>query len=161
MTRRSFLSVLLGGSAAALAGWGWPESLSAAPRRDDVGGPSDQPTLEEVARRFASLWASANTAALAGMLSPDGIRLNLAERGHASVGVRQASAALREFHEAHRPGRAMVTRVSGVEGRPPRGFAEVDWQTTTENGESMTYSLFVVFLQDGGGWWVSEIRVLR
>lgn len=129
------------------------------------GGGADaapvQPTLEEAGRTFAAYWSAGDAGALGGMMSAQGVRLNLEGGGHASVGVRQAVAALRDLHAAHRPGPARLTRVSDVDGAPPRGFVELQWSPVTGAGESRAFSVFVGFVQDGGGWRVSEIRVLR
>ena len=127
-----------------------------------AGVPSaSQPTLEEAGRLFAGHWSSGDAGALGGMMSPQGIRLNLEGGGHASVGVRQAVAALRDLHETHRAGATRLTRISDAEGVPPRGFVELRWNTVTAAGEPRDYSLFVGFILDGGAWRVSEIRVLR
>lgn len=120
-----------------------------------------QPGLDEAGRVFAGHWSRGDAGALGGMMSPEGIRLNLEGGGHASVGVRQAVAALRDLHETHRPGTARVTRISDAEGAPPRGFVELRWTTVMGAGEPRDYSLFVGFVLDGGAWRVSEIRVLR
>jgi len=129
-------------------------------------GPGDledptQPVLSEASRRFAQAWSDGDVGALGQMMSQAGVRLNLEGGGHASVGVRQATAALRALHALHRPGPARVTRISDVDGTPPRGFAELGWRTITEAGEPRAFSLFVGFLLEGGEWRVSEIRVLR
>lgn len=120
-----------------------------------------QPTLQEAGRVFAGYWSAGDAAALGGMMSAEGVRLNLGGGGHASVGVRQAVAALRDLHDAHRPGAARVTRVSDPEGTPPRGFVELQWSTVTAAGDPRMFPVFVGFVQDGGAWRVSEIRVLR
>lgn len=133
-----------------LAGWGGVG-----------GGTPSQPTLQEAGRVFSAHWSAGDAAALGGMMSPGGVRLNLEGGGHASVGVRQAVAALRDLHDLHRPGSTRITRVSAAGGDPPRGFAELQWSTVTGAGEPRTFSLFVGFVQEGGAWRVSEIRVLR
>ena len=133
-----------------LAGWG--SGGAAAP---------SQPTLQEAGRAFSVHWSAGDAGALGGMMSAAGVRLNLEGGGHASVGVRQAVAALRDLHDLHRPGSTRLTRVSDAGGDPPRGFAELQWRTVTGAGEPRTFSLFVGFVQEGGAWRVSEIRVLR
>lgn len=126
----------------------------------DLGDPL-QPVLSEASRRFAQAWSDGDAGALGQMMSPSGVRLNLEGGGHASVGVRQATAALRDLHALHRPGPTRVTRVSDVDGTPPRGFVELGWRTITGAGEPRAFSLFVGFLLEDGVWRVSEIRVLR
>lgn len=121
-----------------------------------------QSTLDEAARRFAALWGGGNAPAIAGMLHPGGVRLHLGQGGYASVGVRQASAALRDFHEAVPTSAARVLRTSEMDGAPRRGSAELECVAVGGTGrDSAPYALFVAFVQDGSEWRVSEIRVLR
>lgn len=120
-----------------------------------------QPTLDEAGRIFATYWSGGDVGALGGMMSPLGIRLNLEGGGHASVGIRQAIAALRDLHDLHRPGPTRLTRISDAEGDPPRGFVELGWTTVTGAGEPRAFFVFVAFVLEEGAWRVSEIRVLR
>jgi len=134
--------------------------------RAEVALPSPDPgstqgTLEEAARRFVALWSAADVNQLTRLLSTAGLRLDLGEGAHASVGARQAGAALRELHQSHRGVRTTVTRVAPIEGPPARGFAELEWQTASAGNEARTRAIFVAFVEEAGEWRVSEIRVLR
>lgn len=146
-----------------------PLLLGAATPPPPLGGEEDpvlvraeQPPLDEAAARFAALWARGDAGGIAGLLSGDGVRLQLGQGGYASVGTRQATAAIRDFHNDQRTSRARVLRVSEVPGTPRRGFAELDCGSGEGGGRDASgYAVFVGFIEESGGWRVSEIRVLR
>jgi hypothetical protein len=121
-----------------------------------------QPALEQAASRFAALWSRGDVSGIAALLGAEGVRLQLGQGGYASVGVRQATAAIRDFHQAFRTSGARVLRVAEVGGTPRRGFAELECSASEGGSREVTgYAVFVGFLQEGGEWRVSEIRVLR
>lgn len=153
MTRLLLLLLLLGAP-----------GLAAAPLPSGTEGVpvSGQVALDRIAGRFAALWSAGDVSAIAALLSADGVRLQLGQGGHATVGVRQATAAIRDFHQALRTTGSRVLRVSEVGGTPRRGFAELECSATEGGGrEAAGYSVFVAFVQEGSDWRVSEIRVLR
>lgn len=131
------------------------------PLEVEVTPTAEQAALDRVAARFATLWSAGDVSGIAALLSSDGVRLQLGQGGHATVGVRQATAAIRDFHQAFRTTGARVRRVSEVSATPRRGFAELECSATEGSRDETGYSVFVAFLLEGSDWRVSEIRVLR
>lgn len=121
-----------------------------------------QETLEAVATGFASGWVDGDLQRVADLLLPVGIRMDLTGHRAGQVSVRQAVAALGDFHQDHESVEARVNRAEATGGNPPRGFAEISW-TAVPSGtsEGRTYVIFVSFVREDEAWLVSEIRVLR
>jgi len=124
--------------------------------------PSSRQELEATARRVAALWGAGNADGLLGLLSSDGVRVTLGRSAHSNVSPRQAVAAVKDFISGHRSENSRVTRVQEVGGSPARGFAEVLWNTYAQDtSEPLSMTLYLGFVQEGGNWRVSEIRLLR
>jgi hypothetical protein len=56
---------------------------------------------------------------------------------------------------------ARVSRVEEVGGTPPRGFAEIRWESRIRGmTENVTRTVFVAFTFEDDDWRVTELRVL-
>ena len=54
-----------------------------------------------------------------------------------------------------------VTRVEEVGGDPPKGYAELRWESRVRGtSDVLARTVFVAFVAEGGGWRVTELRVL-
>jgi hypothetical protein len=117
--------------------------------------------LEDEAVRFARAWVDGDVRGLERMLVARGIRLHLEGDLYPDVDARRAGTTIRTLLEKYRPGEVEVLRVSESTGPTPRGFADLQWRTQVAGtGESVIFTLFVAFAMEGGGWTVTEIRVL-
>lgn len=120
-----------------------------------------QPVLENEATRFSEAWGGKEVRELGQMMALDGIRLHLPGEEHHLISPRQAQAALGTFLDRHPAGELQVTRVTLAEGEPPRGFAEIQWQTGSPGvSEPVNFTLFVAYARLSESWYVTEIRVL-
>jgi hypothetical protein len=58
----------------------------------------------------------------------------------------------------------VVTRVSRVEevgGDPPKGYAEIRWESRIQGtSDVLARTVFVAFVTEDDGWRVTELRVL-
>jgi hypothetical protein len=152
------MSAWVAGSLLTLSGFGWlapvPDLSSAVDH--------DQPSLEDAAGRFAGLWSLGDVGRITDLLASEGIRLHLGRVGHNSLPPRQARAALRDFLGEHRSDGVRLDTVSEVGGSPPRGFAEISWETVVlGTSETLHYIVFVGFILEDEIWRISEVRVFR
>lgn len=122
---------------------------------------TQQGALEQEAIRFARAWVEGDFRDLESMVVPEGIRLHIQGDLYPAVDLKRALAALRGFLGKYAGGELEVMRVSGSSGEEIRGFVELQWRTQIAGtGESAVFTLFVGFALEGGGWMVTEIRVL-
>lgn len=117
--------------------------------------------LEGAALAFAEGLEAASADRLGGLLSAEGIRLQLGDDGHSGLSARQATATLRDFLRGYEVGRAVVLRAAPVQGTATRGFAELVWSTRAGGTtQELRRSLFVGLANESGGWLVDEVRIL-
>lgn len=120
-----------------------------------------QDALQASARRVADLWERGDAQGLGEMLRPGGVALDLGERSHASLPVRQAVAAIRDLLGQHASRSVSLDRVSDMAGTPPRAYVELGWETVPEGtSEVIRHTVFVGLERTDGRWWITEIRVL-
>lgn len=120
-----------------------------------------QEALQASARRVADLWERGDAQGLGEMLCPGGVALDLGERSHASLPVRQAVAAIRDLLGRHASRSVSLARVSAVAGTPSRAYVEIGWETVPEGtSEVIRHTVFVGLERTDGRWWIMEIRVL-
>jgi hypothetical protein len=127
-----------------------------------ASGLSAQESLQAVSAGFAAGWGGGDLQRVGDLLRPAGLRLDLTGHRAGQVSVRQAVAALGDFHQDHESVEARVNRVEETGGSPTRGFAEIAW-TAVPSGtsEARTYVIFASFVREDEAWLISEIRVLR
>jgi hypothetical protein len=120
--------------------------------------------ITEVAVVLARAWAAGDMDQLARLLSPQGIYLRLGGFDRASLSVRLAEAALRDFLRGYEQGQVQLVRtvlVSGMARGQPRGFAEFRWQTRVPGtSHAMTQFIFMGLAVEEAGWRVNEVRIL-
>lgn len=117
--------------------------------------------LAQAAAGFASQWAAGDVSRLQGGFSSDGVRLQWESRPLATLAPQHAGASIREYLGDRERASAGVFRVGEVGGDPPRAFAEIRWESRIRGmTETVTRTLFVAFVSEGGDWRVTEVRVL-
>ena len=108
----------------------------------------------------AGSWSAGDADAIAQVLSPAGVALQLFGESHPAAGVRQARTALAEL--LGRDGSARVVRVEMLGGAPQRGFAELSWEVSAPGSpEGLRNVVFLGFVLEGDSWKIAEIRVFR
>jgi hypothetical protein len=118
-------------------------------------------TLEQAAGRFAAQWAAGDVSRLQSGFSQNGLRLQWEARPLGALGPPRAGASIRGYLENREATSASVSRVSEVGGVPPRGFAEIRWESRIRGmSEIIVRTVFVAFVNEGGTWRVDEVRVL-
>jgi hypothetical protein len=94
-------------------------------------------------------------------MAADGIRLHLPEEEHVLIRPRQARAAMDAFLERYGAGETRLTRAPLAGGSTDRGFAEIQWNTTSPGlPDPVIFTLFVGYVLKNDRWTVTEIRVL-
>lgn len=117
--------------------------------------------LRSAAERVAGLWTSGGLAGLDDLLLDRGIRFHTGGGGRETLDPRMAMAALEDLLDRRRTTSARVVRVTGSEGSPARGSAEILWEAVAPGtSEVLRYTLFVGLVQQDGRWRVYELRVL-
>ena len=54
-----------------------------------------------------------------------------------------------------------MTQVEEVGGDPPKGYAEIRWESRIQGtSDVLARTVFVAFVSEDGGWRVTELRVL-
>jgi len=118
-------------------------------------------SLEDAASTFAGLWGAGEVSSLEGHLSPAGVRLQWETRQVGSLGHRHAAASIREYLGSREGVGTRVTRVEEVGGEPPKGYAEIRWESRIQGtSDVLERTVFVAFTSEDGGWRVTELRVL-
>jgi hypothetical protein len=119
-----------------------------------------QSSFDLAAAAFDRAWRAGDADAIAGMLAPEGIRLQLGNESHSQVAGRQARAAISGFLGARAAGRVEMRRAEEAGGEPPKGSAEFRWQTVVQGtSEPVLYTLFVELTRGENRWRISAIRV--
>ncbi len=128
-----------------------------------VGAPaaSHGQDLEQAAAGFAAQWAAGQVSRLQSGFSSNGVRLQWESRPLGALAPQHAGASIREYLENREAASADVSRVGEVGGDPPRGFAEIRWESRVRGmTETVTRTVFVAFVSEDGAWRVAEVRVL-
>ena len=117
--------------------------------------------LERAAAGFATQWAAGDVSALQTRFSQGGVRVQWEARPLGALSPRRAGASIREYLENREAVSARVSRTGEVGGEPPRGFAEIRWESRVRGmTETVTRTVFVAFVYEDGTWRVAELRVL-
>ena len=117
--------------------------------------------LEQAAAGFAAQWAAGDVSRLQSGFSSNGVRLQWESRPLGTLAPQHAAASIREYLENREAASARVSRVGEVGGEPPRGFAEIRWESRVRGmTETVTRTVFVAFVSEDGAWRVAEVRVL-
>ncbi len=118
--------------------------------------------LEQVLDRFASAWHRGDVAALASLVSRNGVSIEIAGEQVGPLPVRQAAAVLRRIFDDRETTVVRAGLAQVVGGTPPRAFGEVVWSArsrgTTENENA---TIFLALVREQGGWKINQIRLLR
>ena len=117
--------------------------------------------LEEAAARFAAQWAAGDVSQLQSRFSLGGASIQWEARPLGALSPQRAGASIREYLEDREAATARVSRTGEVGGEPPRGFAEIRWESRIRGmSEMVTRTVFVAFVYEDGVWRVAELRVL-
>ena len=117
--------------------------------------------LEEAATGFATQWAASDVSRLQSRFSQSGVSIQWEARPLGALSPQRAGASIREYLENREAASARVSRVEEVGGEPPRGFAEIRWESRIRGmSEMVTRTVFVAFVYEDGNWRVAELRVL-
>ena len=117
--------------------------------------------LEEAAARFAAQWAAGDVPQLQSRFSQSGARIQWEAGPLGALSPQRAGASIREYLENREAATARVSRTGDVGGEPPRGFAEIRWESRIRGmSEMVTRTVFVAFVFEDGVWRVAEVRVL-
>ena len=128
-----------------------------------VGVPSEgfAQNLDQAAAGFAAQWAAGDVSRLQGRFSPSGVSIQWEGRPLSALSPQRAGVSIREYLENREGASARVSRTGEVGGEPPRGFAEIQWESRIRGGsEVVTRTVFVAFVYEDGDWRVAELRVL-
>ena len=131
-----------------------------------VGTPAVAPVvclgqgLEQAAAGFAAQWAAGDVSRLQSRFS-ERVSIQWEARPLGALTPARAGASIREYLENREAASARVSRVGEVGGEPPRGFAEIRWESRIRGmSEMVTRTVFVAFVYEDGTWRVAELRVL-
>ena len=117
--------------------------------------------LEQAATRFAAQWAAGDVSTLQDRFSLNGLRLQWEARPLGALAPPRAGASIREYLGNREGTSARVSRFGEVGGEPPRGFAEIRWESRIRGmSEMVVRTVFVGFVYEDGAWRVAELRVL-
>jgi hypothetical protein len=118
-------------------------------------------SLEQTAAIFAQQWAAGDVSRLQSRFSQSGVRVQWEARPLGALSPQRAGASIREYLETREAASARVSRTGEVGGEPPRGFAEIRWESRIRGmSEMVTRTVFVAFVYEDGNWRVAELRVL-
>lgn len=117
-------------------------------------------TPEELARAVASAWQEGDAEAVAELLSPQGVALELPGSSNPAVRPQQARAALDRVFREHRPGPVEVVEVRQLGGTPEQGLARLAWRPG-RGGTVPQMPIFLALQRTAGGWTVTEVRLVR
>ena len=117
--------------------------------------------LEQAAAGFATQWAAGDVSGLQARFSQGGVRVQWEARPLGALSPRRAGASIQEYLENREAASARVSRTGEVGGDPPRGFAEIRWESRVQGvSETVTRTVFVAFVYEDDTWRVAELRVL-
>lgn len=118
-------------------------------------------SLEDAAANVASLWGAGEVSELEKTLSDSGVRLQWDSNQVGSLDPRHAAASIREYLGSRQGTGTRVTRFEEVGGDPPKGYAEIWWESRIlGTSDVLARTVFVAFVSEDGGWRVTELRVL-
>jgi hypothetical protein len=131
------------------------------PDAADPVGLAQQRVLEEESLGFARAWVDGDFSSLESRLAPEGIRLHLEGELYPVLDPGRAVRALRNLAARYGGGDLALRRISLSPGGDPGGFADLEWQTRVAGtGETVSFTVFLAYVQREGTWRVTEIRVL-
>ncbi len=111
---------------------------------------------------LAQAWAVGAEAVVVTHLRSERIALSLEGEAAASLPLRHATVAVREYMRGFEQGEARVVRAELAGDGGGSGFAELRWSARrVGTGQRLEYTVFLGMRQDGAGWMVEEIRVMR
>ncbi len=117
--------------------------------------------LGQAAAAFAAQWSAGDVSRLQSGFSQGGVRVQWEARPLGALSPQRAGASIREYLENREAASARVSRTGEVGGEPPRGFAEIRWESRIRGmSEMVTRTVFVAFVYENGTWRVAELRVL-
>ncbi len=117
--------------------------------------------LEEAATGFATQWAASDVSRLQSRFSQSGVSIQWEARPLGALSPQRAGASIREYLGNREAASARVSRTGEVGGEPPRGFAEIRWESRIRGmSEMVTRTVFVAFVYEDDVWRVAELRVL-
>lgn len=127
-----------------------------------LAAPASSQNIDAALQRVASAWQRGQVGTITGMSSRNGMMINVDGGSVGPLGARQAAAALRRVFEDRESVSARPTMSRSLGGDPARAFGEITW-TTRARGTTIPESatLFVAFVQEGDGWRITEIRLMR
>ena len=118
-------------------------------------------SLEDAAANVARLWGAGEVSGLEKSLSESGVRLQWDANQVGSLDPRHAAASIREYLGSREGTGTRVTRFEDVGGDPPKGYAEIHWESRISGtSDVLVRTVFVAFVSEDGGWKVTELRVL-
>ena len=118
-------------------------------------------SLADAASAFAGLWGGGGVSGLEGSMSRSGVRLQWEGRQVGSLDPQHAVASIREYMGSREAAGTRVTRVEAVGGEPPKGYAEIRWESRIQGtSDVVARTVFVAFVSENGAWRVTELRVL-
>ena len=117
--------------------------------------------ITEAGLLLARAWGAGDADQIARLFSRQGIHLRLGGLDRASLSVRLAEAAIRDFLRGFEQGSVQLVRTAPLAGQPQRGFAEFRWQTRVPGtSNALTQFIFMGLSLEDGGWRVNEVRIL-
>ena len=118
--------------------------------------------LERTLERFAAAWARGDVDNIVAMAVDDGVMVETGDDPMGPLGRRQAAALLKRVFEDRATVSFRTDILRQVASRPASAFSEVVWISRAE-GTRIPESrrVFLAFVNDGAGWRISQIRILR
>jgi len=118
-------------------------------------------SLSGAASAFADRWRAGEVSMLTESFSRGGVRLQWETRQLGSLDAGRAVASIREYLGNRESVATGVVRVEEVGGDPPKGYAEIRWESRMRGtSDVLARTLFVAFVSEEGGWRVTELRVM-
>jgi hypothetical protein len=124
--------------------------------------PAMAQNIDSALQRVALAWQRGQVSAITSMAARNGMTINVDGGSVGPLGNRQAAAALRRVFEDRESVSARPTMSRSLGGDPARAFGEITW-TTRARGTTIPEraTLFIAFVQEGSGWRITEIRLMR
>ena len=118
--------------------------------------------LERTLERFAAAWGRGDADHLVAMAVEGGVVIETGDDPMGPLGRRQAAALLRRVFTDRETVSFRTDIVRQVASNPASAFSELVWISRAE-GTRIPESrrVFLALVDDGSGWRVSQIRILR
>lgn len=117
--------------------------------------------LETFVQQITYLWTQGDVGGLLELAAEEGRVVLDTGSGTETVNSRHAAAALRALFSDRESVSARPVRITLAGGSPPRGFGEVSWTYRSRSAPGpQTRSLYVGAVSQGGGWRLTELRIL-